>query len=104
MQAILHIDTTNNKEITVSLQIDGRETVKKQPLDTKKAQVVLPMIEELLKEKKLSLKDLTEIEVNPGPGSFTGIRVGLSIANTLGFLLKIPVNGKKVGEPATAVY
>jgi tRNA threonylcarbamoyladenosine biosynthesis protein TsaB len=101
---ILFIDTTNNKEMTVGLKIDHKEFIKKQPLDSRKAQVVLPMLEKMLKEHKLRLEDLTAIEVNPGPGSFTGIRVGLSIANTLGFLLKIPVNGEKIGEPATAVY
>jgi len=101
---VLLIDTTNNKEVVVCLRIDGKEFVKKQPLDTRKAQVVLPMAEKLLQEKKLRLKDLTGIEVNPGPGSFTGIRVGLSIANTLGFLLQIPVNSKKVGELAEAIY
>src|SRR5579872_3266440 len=104
MKNVLTIDTTNNKEVTVGLKIDNKEFVTKQPLDTRKAQVVLPMLEKMLEVHKLSLKDLTAIEVNPGPGSFTGIRVGLSIANTLGFLLHIPVNGKKVGEPAEAVY
>jgi len=101
---ILVIDTTNNKEMTVGLKTDGKEIIEKQPLDTRKAQVVLPLLEELLKKHSLRLEDLTAIEVNPGPGSFTGIRVGLSIANTLGMLLQIPVNGKKVGELAEASY
>ena len=101
---LLLIDTTNNKEMLVGLKIDEKEVIEKRTLDTRKAQVVLPLLEKLLKEHKLHLKQLTAIEVNPGPGSFTGIRVGLSIANTLGFLLKIPVNGKKVGEPAEAKY
>jgi tRNA threonylcarbamoyladenosine biosynthesis protein TsaB len=103
MKTILLIDTTNNKEVTVGLKIDGKEFVERKPLDTRKAQVVLPMLEKMLQENSLELKDLTAIEVNPGPGSFTGIRVGLSIANALGFLLTIPVNGKKAGE-AEALY
>ena len=104
MKSILIIDTTNNKEMTVGLKVDGKEIMQKQPLDTRKAQVVLPLLEELLKRHSIHLEDLTAIEVNPGPGSFTGIRVGLSIANTLGFLLNIPVNGKPLGEPAEAAY
>lgn len=104
MKVILLIDTTNNKAVTVGLKVDKKEYINQQPLDTRKAQVILPMIEELLKEHSVSLKDLDGIEVNPGPGSFTGIRVGLSVANTLGFLLNIPVNGKKGGGPATATY
>jgi len=101
---VLLIDTTNNKEMAVGLLIDGKEVIKRQPLDTRKAQVVLPLLEELLKKHQLTLQDLTGIEVNPGPGSFTGIRVGISIANTLGYLLHIPVNGEKVGELAEAKY
>jgi tRNA threonylcarbamoyl adenosine modification protein YeaZ len=104
MKTVVRIDTTNNKEMMVGLIISGKEIIRKQSLDTRKVQVVLPMLEKLLEENTLSLKDVTEIEVNPGPGSFTGIRVGLSIANTLGLLLQIPVNGKKVGESAEAVY
>lgn len=103
-EIILLIDTTNNKEVTVGLTIDGKKVIEKRPLDTRKAQVVLPILEKMLKEQKLSLKNITAIEANPGPGSFTGVRVGLSIANTLGFLLHIPVNGKKIGEQAEAVY
>ena len=45
---ILHIDTTNNKEVTVGLKRDGKEFIEKKPLDTRKAQVVLPMLEEML--------------------------------------------------------
>lgn len=101
---VLLIDTTNNKEVTVGLRIDGKDVIRKQPLDTRKAQVVLPMLEEMLQEQHLRLKNLSSIEVSSGPGSFTGIRVGLSIANTLGFLLHIPVNGNKAGESAEAIY
>src|SRR5438045_2950396 len=101
---VLFIDTTNNKEMTVGLKIEGKDFIEKKELDTRKAQVVLPILEELLKKHKLRLENLTAVEVNSGPGSFTGIRVGLSIANTLGFLLQIPVNGGKVGELAEAEY
>lgn len=104
MKTVLLIDTTNNKEMLVGFKIDSKEIIEKKALDTRKAQIVLPLLEKLLKEHKLRLEDLTAIEVNPGPGSFTGIRVGLSIANTLGFLLKIPVNGNKVGKIAEANY
>lgn len=103
-ECVLLIDTTNNKEVRVALRIDGKEFPQRQALDTRKAQVVLPLLKMLLKKHKVTLQELTAIEVNPGPGSFTGVRVGISIANTLGFLLHIPVNGKRIGEAAEAVY
>ncbi|MGH7203980.1 MAG: tRNA (adenosine(37)-N6)-threonylcarbamoyltransferase complex dimerization subunit type 1 TsaB [Candidatus Levyibacteriota bacterium] len=98
------IDTTNNKEVTVSLEIDGKVFAQRQALDTRKAQVVLPLLETMLKKHNLTLQDLSGITVNIGPGSFTGIRVGITIANTLGFLLNIPVNGHKASEPVEANY
>ncbi len=40
---------------------------------------------------KLDLKKITEIIVKPNPKSFTGSRVGVTIANALGYALDIPV-------------
>jgi tRNA threonylcarbamoyladenosine biosynthesis protein TsaB len=101
---ILLIDTSSNKEVKVGIEIEGKEIITTQPLDKQKAQAVLPMIEKLMNKQKLELKDLAAIKVNSGPGSFTGLRVGISIANTLGQLLKIPINGKKVGEMVEPIY
>lgn len=63
-----------------------------------RSQVVLPMIEELLRESGKKISDISTIEVNTGPGSYTGLRVGAAIANALGYALKIPVNGKRISE------
>jgi tRNA threonylcarbamoyladenosine biosynthesis protein TsaB len=92
---ILIIDTSSNKEVEVGLEVNGKKSFLKSQVD-RKTQAVLPLIDQLLKSHDLTLKDLTEISVNEGPGSFTGLRVGVSIANVLGFLLKIPVNGEKI--------
>lgn len=100
----LIIDTSSNKQIKAGIRIEGKENVIVRELDSKKAQIVLPMIEEVLKKNKLSLEDLSLIEVNEGPGSFTGLRVGVSVANALGFALKIPINGKKLGDYVTVKY
>lgn len=48
-------------------------------------------VKKLLKKTKTSFKKLKEIRVFPGPGSFTGLRIGISFANALGFALGIPV-------------
>lgn len=91
------IDTSNNLEVTVGLEIDGEKDFVKQKIDKREAQVVIPIIEKLLKKHTLDLTDVTEIMVDEGPGSFTGLRVGVSIANALAYTLKIPVNNNKIG-------
>lgn len=88
MHALL-IDTSSNKVIKVGLRIDEKEYVLTRKVNFQKAQVVLPLIDELLKKHHLKLSQLEKIEVNSGPGSFTGIRVGLSVANALRFALSI---------------
>jgi len=94
----IYIDTTDNKEITVGLYIDDKQFISKKQLDKQKSQIVLSLINELLHNHKLNLHDIDAIEVNSGPGSFTGVRVGISVANTLSFSLGIPVNGINVAE------
>ncbi len=101
---ILTIDTTDTKR-TSSAILDSDLQMKAELVEEQEfgSQVLLPMIQKLLKKTKLTLDDLTEIKVNPGPGSFTGTRVGVSIANILGFALKIPVNGKR-GKIVLPIY
>ena len=98
------IDTSDNKRISVGLRINDTDDLIEQEVGTQKAQIVLPLIDQLLKKHSISLKDLTNIEVSTGPGSFTGLRVGVSIANALGYALKIPINGREVGEMAEPTY
>lgn len=47
--------------------------------------------ENAMKKSGLLLKDLTHLAVNHGPGSFTGLRVGINMMKTLGYVLQIPV-------------
>lgn len=85
----LYIDTSNRDTIIVGLD-DKRFTTDARQ---EKSQKLLPFINEVLKKEGKTVEDITEIEVNTGPGSFTGLRVGVSVANTLGWALGIPVNG-----------
>jgi tRNA threonylcarbamoyladenosine biosynthesis protein TsaB len=48
-------------------------------------------LDELLKEKNKILKDVEGVAVFKGPGSFTGLRIGISVANGLAESLQIPV-------------
>ena len=85
---ILYIDTTSNKEIIVRLTIDEKDFEEKRAIENNRTQIVLPLIAQLLKEHNLSPKDIDSVVAHAGPGSFTGIRVGVSIANAFSFALQ----------------
>lgn len=92
----LFIDTSKRDEVKVAIEFDKK--LHEKVVKNVRSQNVLALVDKLLKEKKKKLSDLKEIRVDEGPGSFTGLRIGISVANALGFALKIPVNGKKAGE------
>ncbi len=94
----LYLDSTDNKKVIIRL--DAEEFINE--YDSPREQDVLFFLNGLLENKNISLDDLSEIEVNPGPGSFTGSRVGVAIANALAFALKIKVNGQE--PPILPVY
>ncbi len=52
---------------------------------------ILGKIEELLKRNKKSFDELDGVVVFKGPGSFTGLRIGLTVGNTLAYGLRIPI-------------
>lgn len=86
----LVIDTTR-KELVVAL-IDYENNKIKAKYDVKNNvlhnETLLSSIDELLKSQKTELKNVDCIAVNAGPGSFTGIRVGISVVKGFGCALK----------------
>ncbi|MCA1183911.1 tRNA (adenosine(37)-N6)-threonylcarbamoyltransferase complex dimerization subunit type 1 TsaB [Bacillus licheniformis] len=88
---ILAIDTSN---LTLGLALikDGK-VIAEHISHLKKNHSVraMPAIDELLKECGLKPSDLTQIAVAKGPGSYTGVRIGVTIAKTLAWSLNIPV-------------
>lgn len=85
----LFLNTSIAKKAIASL-IDERGKV----VDQETAREPLVAIEALLKRNKTQLADLDEIYSHPGPGSFTGLRIGSAVVQTLNFVL-----GKKTGKP-----
>lgn len=92
---LLCVDTSGTKGSLALAQIDNKKI---QSLDqvewTKKAmhsEVATVELELLLSRTNVGLKDLTHLAVNVGPGSFTGLRVGISLVKTLAYSLALPV-------------
>lgn len=98
----LYIDTSNSEKIVIGFDGKNYETGSK--ID--KSQKLLIFLDELLEKQNIKMSDITTIEVNTGPGSFTGLRVGVSVANTIGWVLGITVNGKDLrkGEVVDIKY
>jgi len=99
----LFIDSTNNKKTIVRLIIEGKIYSKEEIVEPRSPQKVLPLINLLLQEQKIAIKDITHITVAEGPGSFTGVRVGVAIGNACAFALGIPINGGKFSKGKSAV-
>jgi tRNA threonylcarbamoyladenosine biosynthesis protein TsaB len=92
MPYILHIDTTT-KLCSVALAKDGILLCVKEEYDEQysHAEKLNLFIEEALKEAQIALKDLSAVAVSKGPGSYTGLRIGVSTAKGLCYGLNIPL-------------
>ena len=55
------------------------------------SQVALPTIKAILEKEGIAPRDLGQIIVVVGPGSFTGVRIGVTIAKTMAYTLNIPI-------------
>ena len=88
----LYLDTSTPETI---IRLD--ETEYRIPLGNQLAEQLLSVILEKLNEHHVTWSDLTEITFMAGPGSFTGLRIGAAIVNTLADQLEIPLY-KSTGE------
>ena len=75
---ILSVDTSN-KVASVAL-VNGKNLVNEKYSEDQKthSEKLLPLIDTLLKEEGIDIKDIDLFIVSVGPGSFTGIRIGVS--------------------------
>lgn len=98
------MDTTNWDTAVVGLRNDSGLVVDKSQFDAGKSlsEKLLAQIDALLEKNSVGKGELTGISVVPGPGSFTGTRIGIAVANGIGYALGIPVNGQV--EPVIPVY
>ena len=87
---ILGIDTSTDN-CSVGLLINNQVIERNEIAKSAHSEKLIQFIGEILEESKITIEDLTCIGVNIGPGSFTGLRIGLSTAKGLAFPHKIPI-------------
>lgn len=80
-QSELHLMTADGQKIDNYIWISGRSL----------ADELLPSIEELLRRNYVNILDLAGVIVFTGEGSFTGLRIGTTVANTFAYSLSIPI-------------
>ncbi|MGA9226601.1 MAG: tRNA (adenosine(37)-N6)-threonylcarbamoyltransferase complex dimerization subunit type 1 TsaB [Mesobacillus sp.] len=99
---VLSIDTSNYV-LGIGL-LDGETVMGEYISNIKKNHSVrvMPAIQTLMNECSIKPGDLSKIVVAEGPGSYTGVRIGVTIAKTLAWTLNIPMSGVSSLEVAAA--
>ena len=105
MAIILNIETTT-KNCSVSLAKNG-EVIAIKELNNgnySHAEVLHPFISDVLKEATISFTEIDAIAVSKGPGSYTGLRIGVSSAKGLCYAHSIPLISINSLEVLAAAY
>lgn len=95
---ILYIDTRDNKNVLARITTNKGLFEEKSINTSMRPDSILLLIEKACLKAGVKVNDIDEINVEEGPGSYTGLKVGISVANALSFSLEKKVNGKKFGE------
>jgi tRNA threonylcarbamoyladenosine biosynthesis protein TsaB len=92
MPYILNIETAT-KNCSVAVANDGQTLISRELATDgySHAEKLHVFIQEILPEARLTFKDLSAIAVSKGPGSYTGLRIGVSAAKGLCYALDIPL-------------
>lgn len=91
MALILQIDTAT-EHASICLSKNGKALYQMESADQKNhGSFLQPAIQELMQKSQLSLSELDAVAVTEGPGSYTGLRVGLASAKGLCFALNKPL-------------
>lgn len=98
MKTKLYIDASDNTKTIVRLKKNIHTFQEISGQKGARAQITLTLIEKLLQKTGIRPEEIDEVKVKNGPGSYTGLKVGVSIANALSFALQRPVNGLPLGR------
>jgi len=97
---ILGLDTASEQGSIALAQDESPVSEIVFPAALKQGEKLLPMVDAILKFEDVKLSDLELLAVSMGPGSFTGLRIGIATAKGLARALQIPV----VGVPSCDAY
>ncbi|MBD1571825.1 tRNA (adenosine(37)-N6)-threonylcarbamoyltransferase complex dimerization subunit type 1 TsaB [Vibrio sp. S17_S38] len=89
---ILALDTST-ENCSVALMVNDQLYTRSEIAPRDHTKKILPMVDEVLKEADVSLQDLDALAFGRGPGSFTGVRIGIGIAQGLSFGAELPMIG-----------
>ena len=92
MNVILAIETATNS-CSAALRINGEVVVRSDVGNNIHSQVLLNMVASLLSEAQLGAQALEAVAVGQGPGSFTGLRIGVGVGQGLAFGANCPMIG-----------
>lgn len=90
---ILALETTGKYGSAAVITEDGRVFCASSETEMNHLRDIITISDEALKEAHIDKRELTHIAASRGPGSFTGIRIGVTTARTLGQMLGIPCIG-----------
>lgn len=85
---------TSTEYCSVALSVGGDIRTSGKPAGQKHSEMLLPMVDALLRQAELETADLDAIAFGAGPGSFTGLRIACGVAQGLAFAIEcacIPV-------------
>ena len=90
---VLGIDTSSNA--TSIAVIEDNKLICEYTINTKNthSQKLMPMIENMLKISEINVNDMDIIAICQGPGSFTGLRIGMATAKALSHVNNLPIVG-----------
>jgi tRNA threonylcarbamoyladenosine biosynthesis protein TsaB len=84
---------TSTEYCSIALWLDGVLHERCELVGQKHSEVLLPMLDGLLREAGMPLRDLDGIAFGAGPGSFTGVRIACGVAQGLALGANLPVLG-----------